>query len=68
MTGHTQKIKRDSWAWDTETASYDVDLYTSGGVVASVYVTVTHDAKPAEQWVKTFKTLDAARNYVDGLR
>lgn len=68
MKGHTQKFKRQSWSWDTDTASYDVTLYTSGGVMASVCVVVTHDDGTAKEWARTFKRIDSALAYVDGLR
>jgi len=68
MRGRIQKYRSGSYAWDTETASYDVTLYTSGGVMASVYVSIMYDDKPSEDIVKTFKSLDAAGKYINELR
>lgn len=64
----TRKFRHTSVSWDTEAASYDVVIYDSGGALFSVDVTTILDDGSAEHDVKSFRGLDAANEYVNGLR
>lgn len=64
----TRKVLVTSYTWDTESDSYDVDIYSSGGVTHSAHVTITNDDGTAEANTVTFRSYHACKEYVESLR
>ena len=64
----TKKNHLKSYSWDTDADSYDVDIYSSGGVTHSAHVVITHDNGSAEAATVTFHSRHACIEYVENLR